>query len=116
MPDQRIGCIGELEVSPGASAKPLLTVAMEALQANGCTIAIGPMDGSTWRNYRLVTYSDGTEATVEQQARDVVTFMAWAAEPNMEARKETGIKVLLFLIVLTAFLYALKRKIWSDVH
>lgn len=64
----------------------------------------------------VVTYSDGTEATVEQQARDVVTFMAWAAEPKLEARKETGIKVLLFLVVLTALLYALKRKIWSDVH
>lgn len=63
-----------------------------------------------------VTYSDGTEATVDQQARDIVTFMAWAAEPTLEERKETGIKVLLFLIVLTAFLYALKRKIWSDVH
>lgn len=64
----------------------------------------------------LVTYSDGTEPSVEEQARDVVTFMAWAAEPNLETRKETGIKVLLFLIVLTGFLYALKRKIWSDVH
>ncbi|MBL8660725.1 MAG: cytochrome c1 [Rhodospirillales bacterium] len=64
----------------------------------------------------IVTYSDGTEATLDQQATDVVTFLTWAAEPTMEARKETGVKVLLFLIVLTAFLYALKRKIWSDVH
>jgi ubiquinol-cytochrome c reductase cytochrome c1 subunit len=64
----------------------------------------------------LVTYSDGTEATVDQQARDVVTFLAWAAEPETEERRAMGVKVLLFLIVLTAFLYALKRKIWADVH
>lgn len=64
----------------------------------------------------VVTYSDGTEATVDQQARDVTTFMAWAAEPETEQRRAMGVKVLLFLIVLTAFLYALKRKIWADVH
>ena len=64
----------------------------------------------------LVTYSDGTEATVDQQARDVTTFLAWAAEPETEQRRSMGVKVLLFLIVLTAFLYVLKRKIWADVH
>ncbi len=64
----------------------------------------------------VVTYSDGTEATVDQQARDVTTFLAWAAEPETEQRRSMGVKVLLFLIVLTAFLYALKRKIWADVH
>ena len=64
----------------------------------------------------LVTYSDGTEATVDQQARDVTTFLAWAAEPETEQRRAMGVKVLLFLIVLTAYLYALKRKIWADVH
>jgi ubiquinol-cytochrome c reductase cytochrome c1 subunit len=64
----------------------------------------------------LVSYSDGTEATLDQQARDVVTFLTWASQPELESRKQLGIKVLLFLIVLSAFLYALKRKIWSDVH
>jgi len=47
---------------------------------------------------------------------DVTTFLAWAAEPELEHRKNLGIKVILFLLVLTAMLYALKRKIWSDVH
>ena len=63
-----------------------------------------------------VTYQDGTKATVEQQAKDVVTFLAWAAEPELEARKQMGIKVLLFLIVLTGILYAAKRKVWAAVH
>lgn len=64
----------------------------------------------------VVDYADGTPATVEQAAHDVSVFLAWAAEPQLEARKQMGVKVLLFLIVLTAFLYALKRKIWADVH
>lgn len=64
----------------------------------------------------VVDYEDGTKATTEQMASDVTTFLAWAAEPELEQRKNMGIKVILFLIVLTAMLYALKRKIWSDVH
>jgi len=64
----------------------------------------------------LVEYADGTPATVEQMAKDVTSFMAWAAEPTMEARKRMGIKVILFLLVLTGLLYAVKRKVWADVH
>ena len=50
------------------------------------------------------------------QATDVTTFLAWAAEPELEERKRLGIKVLLFLIVLTVMLYALKRQVWKDQH
>lgn len=64
----------------------------------------------------LVTYPDGTEATVDQMAHDVVAFLAWAAEPTMEARKKTGVKVMLFLFAFSIVLYAAKRKIWSDAH
>lgn len=63
-----------------------------------------------------VEYADGTAASVEQLSKDVVTFLAWASEPELEQRKQMGIKVILFLIVLTAMLYALKRKIWADLH
>jgi ubiquinol-cytochrome c reductase cytochrome c1 subunit len=64
----------------------------------------------------IVTYGDGTKATVAQEAHDVVTFLAWASEPTMEERKRTGAKVLIFLLVLTGILYAAKRKIWANVH
>jgi ubiquinol-cytochrome c reductase cytochrome c1 subunit len=63
-----------------------------------------------------VTYADGTEATIAQESADVAAFLTWAAEPELETRKETGLKVILFLIVLTALLYATKRKVWGDVH
>ena len=63
-----------------------------------------------------VEYADGTEATLDQEAHDVVTFLTWAAQPELEERKRMGVKVMLFLIVLTAMLFAVKRKIWSDVH
>jgi len=63
-----------------------------------------------------VPYQDNTKATIEQQAKDVVTFLTWASEPTLEARKQMGIKVLLFLIVMTGILYAAKRKVWASVH
>jgi ubiquinol-cytochrome c reductase cytochrome c1 subunit len=62
-----------------------------------------------------VTYADGTSATAEQMAADVTQFLAWTAEPKLEVRKQTGLKVILFLIVLTGLTFALKRKIWADV-
>lgn len=63
-----------------------------------------------------VEYADGTAATVEQMARDVAVFLSWTAEPEMEERKQTGLKVILFLLVLTGLLYAVKRKVWADLH
>jgi ubiquinol-cytochrome c reductase cytochrome c1 subunit len=63
-----------------------------------------------------VTYADGTEATVPQMALDVTNFLCWTAEPNLNQRHQMGVGVMLFLIVLTACLYAVYRKVWSDLH
>lgn len=63
-----------------------------------------------------VTYADGTRASVEQMARDVTTFLAYIAEPEMEQRKRMGVKVVLFLIFMTGVTYAAKRKVWADAH
>ena len=67
-------------------------------------------------NPNQVKYADGTQATVPQMAHDVVTFLSWAAEPNLEERHRIGFKVMLFLVVVTGIFYAAKRKIWSRVH
>ncbi len=63
-----------------------------------------------------VEYPDGTKATVDQMAQDVSAFLTFASEPHLEARKRMGVKVLLFLIIFTAMLYAVKRKIWAHIH
>ncbi len=77
----------------------------------GHQIAMAPPIGDDY-----VSYADGTEASAEQIAADVTAFLAWAAEPELEERKRLGIKVIIFLVVFTGFAYALKRKIWSDLH
>ncbi len=63
-----------------------------------------------------VTYADGTTASVEQMARDVTTFLAWTANPELVERKQMGVRVILFLLLMTGLTYAVKRKVWSDVH
>jgi len=61
----------------------------------------------------LVTYADGTPATVEQMSVDVAAFLMWAAEPKMMARKAAGLTAVLFLAVLCALLYLTNKKIWA---
>ena len=63
-----------------------------------------------------VTYADGTPATVDQMARDVSTFLTYMANPEMEQRKRMGVRIVLFLAGMTVVTYAVKRKIWADVH
>jgi ubiquinol-cytochrome c reductase cytochrome c1 subunit len=62
-----------------------------------------------------VTFDDGTKATTEQQAHDVVTFLAWAAEPKQEERKKTGLAVMAYLIIFAGLMYASYRRIWRNV-
>ncbi|MBF0341744.1 MAG: hypothetical protein HQL95_12405 [Magnetococcales bacterium] len=67
-------------------------------------------------NDGAVAYTDGVENSLKQMSHDVTTFLAWAAEPTLMARKALGIKVMLYLFVLTILFYAVKRRIWADVH
>ena len=63
-----------------------------------------------------VTYDDGAPQTLAQYAKDVTSFMMWAAEPHLVARKRLGFQVMIFLIVLSGLLYFTKKKVWSAVH
>ncbi|WP_428488186.1 cytochrome c1 [Rhodopila sp.] len=63
-----------------------------------------------------VSYTDGTKDNLAQEAHDVVTFLSWTANPEMVERKQLGVRVVLFLVFMTGLTYAVKRKVWSDVH
>lgn len=88
------------------------------------------LDGQHWNDYfaghRIamaapllggsVSYDDGSPETVEQYAKDVAHFLTWAAEPETEARKRMGVKVVLFLLIFSVVMYGVKRRVWSDLH
>lgn len=54
--------------------------------------------------------------TVDQYARDVSAFMMWMAEPHLVSRKETGFRVLLFLVVFAGLMWATKTRIWKGIE
>lgn len=75
-PQQRLGIIGHYAAqSPDASTR-LLQQACAQLAGQGCTMAIGPMDGNTWRAYRLV--SDRHPLTTQPHPPEPPFFL----EPN----------------------------------
>jgi ubiquinol-cytochrome c reductase cytochrome c1 subunit len=61
-----------------------------------------------------VTYADGTPATRQQMAHDVSAFLAWAAEPNLEARNRGGLTVLIFLIFATILSWMAYKNVWAS--
>tara|TARA_A100001234_G_scaffold210028_1_gene209408 strand:+ start:1509 stop:2288 length:780 start_codon:yes stop_codon:yes gene_type:complete len=64
----------------------------------------------------IIEYSDGTEATQEQMAKDITTFLMWSAEPHLETRHKTGFRVIVYLIILSILVYLTMKKIWSRVE
>jgi len=61
----------------------------------------------------LVDYEDETPASTSQMAKDVVEFLNWAAEPEMDDRKRMGMKVLVCTSVLFALSVWIKRYKWA---
>lgn len=62
-----------------------------------------------------VEYTDGTEASIEQAAEDIVAFLTWTAEPHMVARKQAGIWSLGYLAIFAVLLWFTNKKIWKKI-
>jgi len=62
-----------------------------------------------------VDYADGTNASVDQMAKDVSAFLVWTAEPSLEKRHQTGWAVLAFLLIATILAYLSYKTIWADI-
>ncbi|AJY45987.1 cytochrome c1 [Martelella endophytica] len=79
--------------------------------ANAASLAMAPplSDG-------IVSYDDGAPETVDQYATDVAAFLMWTAEPKLEDRKQTGLVVMVFLVVLTVLVYLTKKSLYARKH
>jgi ubiquinol-cytochrome c reductase cytochrome c1 subunit len=63
----------------------------------------------------VVEYADGTPATSSQIAKDVTTFLSWAAEPEHDDRKKTGIKAMTLCLVLAGLSLYMKKHRFTTV-
>ncbi|MSO13238.1 cytochrome c1 [Rickettsiales endosymbiont of Trichoplax sp. H2] len=62
-----------------------------------------------------VEFNDNTKASIDQMSKDVVNFLQWVAEPEMEDSKSLGIKVIIFLLIFTVLFYIAKKRIWQRI-
>ncbi|WP_298748041.1 cytochrome c1 [uncultured Brevundimonas sp.] len=105
-----------LEIRPGQYYNPYMAGDLTPFMPDGAHvpeggfIAMPPplMDGQ-------VTYDDGSAETVDQYAKDVAAFIAWASDPKQVQRKQTGLGVLIFLFLFAGVTYVSYRRIWKGV-
>ena len=62
-----------------------------------------------------VEYQDGHDNSLHHMAEDVASFLMWAAEPNMMARKQAGFISVIFLALLTTLLYLSNKRLWAGI-
>lgn len=62
-----------------------------------------------------ISYADGTTASTDQMSKDVTAFLRWAAEPELEQRRQTGVATLLFLSILSVLAFLTYRKVWANI-
>lgn len=63
----------------------------------------------------LVEFEDGTPATTSQMAKDVVTFLSWASEPELDERKKMGLQATIILSAMFGLSIWLKRFKWTPI-
>ncbi|QTN20643.1 cytochrome c1 [Brevundimonas sp. AJA228-03] len=107
----------ELKVNPGQYYNPYMAGDMTPFWSGdhehvppGGFIAMPPplVEGQ-------VTFDDGTASSVDQMAKDVSAYIAWASDPKATERKQSGMGVLAFLAIFAGLTYASYRKIWKGV-
>ena len=105
-----------LEIRPGQYYNPYMAGDLSPFVAEGAHVPPGGffdmppplMDGQ-------VTYDDGSAETVDQYSKDVAAFIAWASDPKQVQRKQSGMGVLIFLILFAGVTYVSYRRIWKGV-
>ena len=105
-----------LEIRPGQYYNPYMAGDLTPFVAEGAHVPPGgfiamppPLANGQ------VTYDDGSAETVDQYSKDVAAFIAWASDPRQVQRKQSGMGVLIFLILFAGVTYVSYRRIWKGV-
>lgn len=59
------------------------------------------------------TTDSAQRTALQEKAHDIVSFLAWAADPHEQERHQLGYYVIGYLLILTLLLYLVKRRVWS---
>ena len=95
------------ETAPGAEE------CVSASKESGCVkLAEGMSYNTAFPGHQIAM---GPQLDNKQDAEDITAFLAWAAEPHLEARKTLGLRVLLYLLVLAGLMYLVKKRVWAGV-
>ena len=90
------------------------------IQARSLSVLAEQGEGDARRHVlktlRLESAGSLTPVQYDGVVRDLVNFLVWMSEPTQEARKQTGIVVLLCLGVLLILTWLLYKAYWKDVH
>jgi ubiquinol-cytochrome c reductase cytochrome c1 subunit len=62
-----------------------------------------------------VAYADGSPSDVRAMSQDVAAYLMWAAEPNLGARKDSGLVAVGMLLLLSVLLYLTNKRLWAKV-
>ena len=88
----------------------------------GGDIVIDTLTGQpmTVQNCDMLTVDAGTgtmdQAEFDQAAYDLTNFLAYMSKPYLQQSKSLGIKVILFLLLMTVVFYFLYKEYWRDIH
>ncbi len=80
------------------------------------TVVHGDVEVEELESFKQIQAGTLSPADYDTFVADLVNFMVYIAEPVQVERRSLGWKVLLFLIVLFGFAYALKKEYWKDIH
>ena len=87
LPGESLGAVGHFAALNREAARLALDAACEALRSRGATLAVGPMDGNTWRRYRLVIDA-GTEPPFFLEPTNPPEWPRWFADAGWRRHSE----------------------------
>jgi cytochrome c1 len=64
----------------------------------------------------ISTAPEAQRAEIQGTARDIVSFLSWAADPHGDERIRLGYYVMAYLVVLTTLLYFVKKQVWAKLE
>ena len=93
-----------------STAMPAVLSDLEGVKA----AVLGP--NKAFDHFQTIAPGNLTAEQYDGFVRDTVNFLDYVGDPAQVERRSIGLWVVLFLLLLSAFAFALKKEYWKDVH